>query len=59
MHTKMDFSDKTKEIIDAIVQETLTPIMAQEKKDSEETKMSEAVKQWIDDKQGKFNGKEI
>lgn len=59
MNTKMDFSDKTKEIIDAIVQETLTPIMAQEKKDSEETKMSEAVKQWIDDKQGKFNGKEI
>lgn len=59
MHTKMDFSDKTKEIIDAIVQETLTPIMAQEKKDSAETKMSEAVKQWIDDKQGKFNGKEI
>ena len=59
MHTKMDFSDKTKEIIDAIVRETLTPIMAQEKKDSEETKMSEAVKQWIDDKQGKFNGKEI
>lgn len=59
MHTKMDFSDKTKEIIDAIVQETLTPIMAQEKKDSEEIKMSEAVKQWIDDKQGKFNGKEI
>lgn len=55
----MDFSDKTKEIIDTIVQETLTPIMAQEKKDSEETKMSEAVKQWIDDKQGKFNGKEI
>lgn len=59
MHTKNDFSDKTKEIIDAIVQETLTPIMAQEKKDSEETKMSEAVKQWIDDKQGTFNGKEI
>ena len=55
----MDFSDKTKEIIDAIVQETLIPIMAQEKKDSAETKMSEAVKQWIDDKQGKFNGKEI
>jgi hypothetical protein len=59
MHTKMDFSDKTKEIIDSIVQETLRPIMAQEKQDSEETKMSEAVKQWIDDKQGKFNGKEI
>lgn len=57
---KMEFSEKTKEAINAIVQETLAPIIEKKQKEKDEEQMSEAVKQWINDKQqNKFKGKEI
>lgn len=56
----MEFSEKTKEAINAIVRETLAPIIEKEQKEKDEEQMSEAVKQWINDKQqNKFKGKEI
>lgn len=60
VHTKMEFSEKTKEAINVIVQETLAPIIEKEQQEKDEEQMSEAVKQWINDKQqNKFKGKEI
>lgn len=56
----MEISEKTKEAINTIVQETLAPIIGKEQQEKDEEQMSKAVKQWINDKlQNKFKGKEI
>ena len=56
----MEFSEKTKEAINAIVQETLAPIIEKEQQEKDVELMSEAVKQRIHDKQqNKFKGQEI
>ncbi len=56
----MDFSEKTKAIIDSIVQETVAPIMKKDEPENCEEKMHDAVKQWSENKQNnKFTGKEI
>ena len=60
MYTNMDFSEKTKAIIDSIVQETVAPIMKKDEPENCEEKMHDAVKQWSENKQNnKFTGKEI